>query len=94
MQEQLGQYEDAIANYNEAIRLNPNDASAYYQQRALAKAQIGQYEEAIAVYDEAIQLYPDEAFFYRQRGSMKEQLGRYEEAQEDRQRSEGLVRSR
>ncbi|MDE0397064.1 MAG: tetratricopeptide repeat protein, partial [Candidatus Poribacteria bacterium] len=78
---------------NNAIRLNPNDSSAYYQQRALSKAEIGQYEEAIAVYDEAIQLYPNDAFFYRQRGTMKAQLGKYEEAEEDRRQSEELVQS-
>ncbi|RKU19677.1 hypothetical protein C6503_07120 [Candidatus Poribacteria bacterium] len=93
VKDQLGQYEDAIADYNNAIRLNPNDSSAYYQQRALSKAEIGQYEEVIAVYDEAIQLYPNDAFFYRQRGTMKAQLGKYEEAEEDRRQSEELVQS-
>ena len=63
-----GQYEaDAIADYDEAIRLKPNDAGAYLN-RGIAKQKQGQYEAAIADYDEAIRLKPDFADSLHQPG--------------------------
>jgi tetratricopeptide (TPR) repeat protein len=53
---QLQQYEQAIADYDEAIRLEPEAAT--YHSRGLAKLHLQQYEQAIADYDEAIRLEP------------------------------------
>lgn len=47
------QYRDAIKDYDEAIRLNPNLHLAYFS-RGFAKHSIGMYEEAVRDYDEAI----------------------------------------
>lgn len=55
---QKGQYDRAIADYNEAIRLNPKDANAFYS-RGNAYAQTGGYNYAIPDYDEAVQLNPN-----------------------------------
>jgi len=51
-------YDSAIAEYTESIRLNPNDASAYYNR---GNAYLGKkdYDSAIADYTEAIKLDPD-----------------------------------
>src|SRR5712672_1354766 len=42
-----GQYESAIGDFSEAIRLKPDNADAYYQ-RATAKAAVKRYEESLA----------------------------------------------
>lgn len=78
---QRGQYEDAIAGYNEVIRLNPDDISYYL--RGLAKTYLGQYESALADFNDAIRLRPNEAELYHQSGFAKTQLGQYESALAD-----------
>jgi len=62
-----------FTEYDEAIRLNPDAADAYFN-RAFAKTQHYQYPAAIADYDEAIGLNPNfaEAYFYR--GCLKDYL--------------------
>ena len=60
MKSDLGQHFAAIADYDIAIRLNPDDADAYYN-RGNAKDHLGQYFAAIADYDIAIRLDPDDA---------------------------------
>lgn len=57
----------AIADFNEAIQLNPNRASLY-RDRAQAYRQSGELGPAIADYDEAIALDPKPAAPYHQRG--------------------------
>ena len=69
-------YQGAIADYTQGIRLKPNNAFAYVV-RGNAKVQLGQYFAAIADYDTAIRLKPNDAFAYFLRGRAKEQLGQY-----------------
>ena len=57
----------AIADFNEAIHLNPNRASLY-RDRAQAYRQNGDLGLAITDYDEAIALDPKPAAPYRERG--------------------------
>ena len=57
----------AIADFNEAIHLNPNRASLY-RDRAQAYRQNGELSLAISDYDEAIALDPKPAAPYRERG--------------------------
>ena len=68
--------EEAVADYDEAIRLNPNDDDAY-NNRGIVKANLGQHEEAIADFDEAIRLNPNYAKAYSNRGIVKASLGQY-----------------
>ena len=62
-----GDHRRAIADFNEAIHLNPNRASLY-RERALAYRQNGEVELAIADFDEAIALDPKFAAPYHERG--------------------------
>ena len=75
----LGNYENAIADYDIAIQLNPDHADIY-NNRGNAKHQLGRYDAAITDYDIAIQLNPDHADIYNNRGNAKHQLGRYDAA--------------
>ena len=67
MRGEPGRYDKAIADYDEAIRLNPNDASAYYE-RGQAWHSKDDLDKAIADYDEAIRLDPRHARAYTIRG--------------------------
>ncbi|MBR0846055.1 tetratricopeptide repeat protein [Bradyrhizobium liaoningense] len=62
-----GDLRRAIADFDEAIHLNPNRASLY-RDRALARRQNGDLELAITDYDEAIAHDPRLAAPYHQRG--------------------------
>jgi tetratricopeptide (TPR) repeat protein len=60
-------YDGAIADYTEAIRLNPNGATAY-SNRGLAYLKKGDHDQAIADFTEAIQLKPNGVCVYYFRG--------------------------
>src|SRR6266566_5168821 len=60
-----GEYDRAIADYNQAIKLNAKFAAAY-NNRGVAHDSKGEYDRAIADYDQAIKLKPSaEAYFNR-----------------------------
>jgi Tfp pilus assembly protein PilF len=68
-----------IADYNEAIELNPNHADAYYK-RGDAYDELGEYEKAIADYNKAIELDPNHALAYLNRGCAYGEIGEYGKA--------------
>ena len=72
----LGDYKGAIADYDSAIRLNPDNANTYYN-RGTAKGDLGQHFAAIADFDIAIRLKPDLAEAYYNRGAAKNNLGQH-----------------
>ena len=78
----LSQYERAIEDYDEAIRLDPNDPLAY-SNRGTTYDALGQYSRAIEDYDEAIRLNPNYAMAYYNRGAAYGDLGQYERAIEN-----------
>jgi tetratricopeptide (TPR) repeat protein len=51
------QHDKAIADYTDAIRRNPSDATAYFN-RGLAWQSKQEYDKAIADYNKAIRLNP------------------------------------
>lgn len=77
-----GRYEEAIAEFDEAIRLDPTLAPAY-SNRGGAYSNLGQYQRAIEDYDEAIRLDPQHAPAYSDRGDAYTKLGRHEQSIED-----------
>lgn len=69
-----GGYNEAIDNYDEAIRLNPNYAVAY-NNRGLARSKMGDKQGAFDDYNRAIYLNPNSAETYYNRGSVRADLG-------------------
>ena len=67
-------YQGAIADFTEAIRLKPDHASAYFN-RGVVKYNLGDKEGAITDYTQAISLKPDHAGAYYNRGLAKADLG-------------------
>jgi len=70
-----GKYEEAIAEYNKAIEIDPSYAQAY-NNRGDAYDNKGQYDLAIADYNKAIELDPNRGLFYYNRGFAYSKKGR------------------
>jgi len=68
-----GGFDKAIANFSEAIRLHPDDATAF-NSRGNAYARKGNLYRAIADYNEAIRLKPNYALAFCNRGIARQQL--------------------
>jgi len=63
-------YDKALAEYNEAIWLNPNYIKAYERKGYILEFIEKDYDKAIANYNEAIRHNPNEAGFHWQKGSL------------------------
>lgn len=86
---EFGQYERAIEDFDWAIRLDPQYASAYHN-RGVAYYHLGQYDLAIEDYDKAIKLDPHLAEAYYGRGLAYAILGNSREAELDYAKAEAL----
>jgi tetratricopeptide (TPR) repeat protein len=75
-------YDDALADYQAAVNLAPQDAWAW---NGLGNAleSLKRTDEAIAAYSRAIEIEPDTAPFYRNRANALLDLGRTDEAEAD-----------
>ena len=73
VKEQLNRFDAAIADYDTAIRLNPNYSYAY-EWRGKTKEELNQIDAAIADYDTAIRLAPEDSSAYFYRGNAKSVL--------------------
>jgi len=67
---QEGQYDQAIADQTEAIRLKPGFAEAYLDRGGCYVGK-GDLKSALADYDEAIRLAPRAAGYYQTRGNLR-----------------------
>ena len=76
---ELGQYKEAIADFNKAIALKPDCTEAYFS-RGSSNIQLRQYERAIVDLNKAIALKPDYVDAYCSRGYSKAGLHKYKEA--------------
>ncbi len=76
---QLKDYQGAIDDYTEAIRIDPNNAYAY-NNRGNAKSELKDYQGAIADYNQAINLNRNYAYAYNNRGNVKRKLKDYQGA--------------
>jgi tetratricopeptide (TPR) repeat protein len=77
--EQLGEHEEAIADFNQAIDINPDYAHAYVGSGA-AYVNLGQKEAGLADLDRAISLDDSIPEAYFDRGTVKYHFSEFEEA--------------
>jgi tetratricopeptide (TPR) repeat protein len=68
------QFQDAINDYGEALKISPEDARIY-EQRAAVEMKLNDMDKALADYSEAIKLKPNEARYYAYRGYIYEVKG-------------------
>lgn len=78
----LEQYDKAISDFNEAIRLNPR-SPRYYNSRAMTFYHQGQFDRAVADTNEAVRRNPHFASAFTNRGRAQEAKGDYRRAAED-----------
>ena len=78
----LGQYSDSIKDFDEAVRLKPDNADVFIN-RGWAKYTVGRYRESIKDFDEAICLKPDNAEARNGRKKALEKLKQSEDAIEN-----------
>ncbi len=75
----LKRYQEALAAYEQAIRLDPNLALAY-KGKGNALLGLKRPQEALVAYEQAIHLDPNLALAYRNKGNTLRNLKRYQEA--------------
>lgn len=78
----LHQFDEAVADYDKAIELDPTDAMLFAN-RASIYAQLGDYQLAGRDAERALQLNPEDAIAYSVRGHLLMEQGYYEEAVAD-----------
>ena len=74
-----GHHEQAIAHFDEALKLYPRLAGGWAG-KGLASNAMGQYQEAIRCYDEALRLDPRDSAVWHDKGSTLSAVGRLEGA--------------
>ncbi|MHB8137449.1 MAG: tetratricopeptide repeat protein [Smithellaceae bacterium] len=82
----LGNYKQAMEDYDRAIEFNPRHAEAY-NNRGSVYHKLGNYQQAIADLNKAIEFNPRYAEAYNNRGAACHILGNYKQAMEDYDRA-------
>ena len=77
----MGEPEEVIRNFHEAIVLNPLDTESYLD-RGDAYSYIGRDARTLSDYNEAVEIEPDKAETYYQRGFDRTGLAEFELALE------------
>lgn len=78
----LEQYDRAIADFNQVLKIDPKDVDAFIE-RAYAYARKGQFDQAMADYNRAIRVKPDEVDSYHQRAAVFAAKGDFTAAIDD-----------
>jgi tetratricopeptide (TPR) repeat protein len=76
---EAGDFERAIASFDQALKIKPDLYKAWYD-RGIALRKLGRFEEVIVSYDKAIEFKPDYYEAWTNRGIALRKLGRLEEA--------------
>jgi tetratricopeptide (TPR) repeat protein len=74
-----GRLEDAVAEYDQAIGLDPSNPDAFYN-RGLAREEIGESRRALRDFDAALRLKPKQPEALYHRGNVLDDLGSHKEA--------------
>lgn len=74
-----GNYEEALAQYDEALAENPDLLAAMWG-RAETLIMLGREREALEAYDDLIVIEPDNPIYFANRGIALDRMGRYTEA--------------
>jgi tetratricopeptide (TPR) repeat protein len=77
--QEAGDYDLAIAEFNEAIRLKPDFVAPHANLGTIYVCR-GEWEKAIAKFSEALRLKPDDFSFYYIRGNIYYLIGDYDKA--------------
>ncbi len=77
-----GRHDEALEDFNRAIRLDPTQAEAFLQ-RARLRASRGKDQEALKDYDRAVELRPDDLDFRLERAELAVAIGDDQRAIED-----------
>lgn len=80
------QFDVAMADFSEALKITPNDPSIY-ERRAYVEMQVRDYDKALADYSEAIKLRPNEIRYYLLRGYIYETKGDIKNSMADTDRA-------
>jgi tetratricopeptide (TPR) repeat protein len=74
-----GKLDDALRCFEEAVKLNPNDALSWYDIGVILGG-YGKYADAVKAYENAIQIDPYDARSWWGKGAALGKLGQYDEA--------------
>ena len=79
-------YGDAINDYDEALKLTPQEAPRIHEQRAAVEMKIQDYDKALADYSELIKLKPNEIKYLNYRAYIYELKNDLEDSQADNEK--------
>lgn len=82
--------DEAIADYNESVRLAPNITDSYLNRGAALEGK-GMYPEAIADYNQVLAMDANDAMAYNNRGNAEAAQGEWEKALQDYQKATRLA---
>lgn len=88
---QQGEYQEAISDFNDAIRLNPTEADVFIN-RGYAKHRSGDLNGAVSDYNQAIQLNPNSAQAHNNLSHVQFDQRKYNEAAKSAQQAIQLQR--
>jgi tetratricopeptide (TPR) repeat protein len=86
----LERNEEALAAFDEAILLNPQNANVWHE-KGMVLESLERFEEAVVAYDESIRLNPQNANTFRRKGAILRKLGRKDEAIEANDESRKIL---
>jgi tetratricopeptide (TPR) repeat protein len=86
---QKGQYDQCIKDFDQALKLKPNDP-AILTYRGVAYYAKGQNDQALQDFDQALKINPNFAEAYYQRAKVYDNLQKYDKAVADLKRAKNL----
>jgi tetratricopeptide (TPR) repeat protein len=84
-----GNLEAAIAYFNKAVELEPDNASAHFN-LGISRGATGQYDKAVSSINKAIEMNPEKGSYFYGRGNVYLMSGNQDKAMEDFKRAAAL----